>query len=134
MTKHKRFSHIRDLTVSRAMLSAGWGILIILLIILLFSYIPTVIDVPEPVVSVITAAALCIGAYSAGYICARRNKKNGLLMGIICGGIIFLVLFTVSIIFAGSTEGLSGGAKLFMVLLCGAVGGIIGVNGKNNRY
>ena len=134
MTRRKRLTRIRELTASRAMLSAGWGILIILIAVLLFSYVLTKIDVPESVVSVVTAAALCIGAYAGGFIGAKRNRRNGLLMGLVCGGLIFIVLFLFSVFFAKSTEGLSGGAKLFMVLLFGAVGGIVGVNSKSKRY
>lgn len=134
MSKHKRSSLLRKTAFSRALLSAGWALFIILLIVLAFSYLITVVDVPEGVVSAVTAAALCIGAYVGGYVGARRNRKNGLIMGLACGGLIFAVLFIFSIIFAKSSEGLSGGAKLFMVLLCGAVGGIIGVNSKHTRY
>ena len=116
------------------MLSAGWAILIILLIVLGFAFLLTKIDVPESVVSVVTAAALCIGAYVGGYVGARKNRRNGLLLGVMCGGVIFIILFLLSLIFVKSTEGLSGGAKLFLVMLCGSVGGIVGVNSKNTRY
>ena len=134
MTKRRRFDRVRGTIASRALLSAGWAILIVLLIVLGFAYLLTKIDVPEPVVSVVTAAALCIGAYTGGYIGARRNRRNGLLVGVICGAMVFIALFLFSILFARSTEGLSGGAKLFLVMLCGSVGGIVGVNSKHTRY
>ncbi len=134
MTKHKRFDRFRRSMASSAMLAAGWAILIVLLIVLGFAFLLTKIDVPEAVVSVVTAAALCIGAYAGGYVGARRNRRNGLLLGVLCGGIVFILLFIFSVIFASSTEGLSGGAKLFLVMFCGAVGGIVGVNSKNTRY
>jgi len=134
MTKHKRLLKLRSAAISRTMLSAGWGLLIILLIVLAFSYLMTKIDVSDQVISVITAAAMCIGAYSGGYISARHHRKNGLIMGIACGSVIFLVLVVLSAFFANSAQGLSGGAKLFMVLMCGSVGGIVGVNSKHTRY
>ena len=134
MTKHRRFERFRNSLISRSMLSAGWAILIILLIVLGFAFLLTKIDVPESVVSVVTAAALCIGAYVGGYVGARKNRRNGLLLGVMCGGVIFIILFLLSLIFVKSTEGLSGGAKLFLVMLCGSVGGIVGVNSKNTRY
>lgn len=134
MTKHKRYVRIKSSLLSRAMLSAGWAILIVLLIVLAFAFILTRIDVPESVVSVVTAAALCIGAYVGGYIGARKNRRNGLLLGIICGAVIFIILFLMSIFFAKSAEGLSGGAKLFLVMLCGSIGGIVGVNSKKSRF
>ena len=134
MTKRRRFDRFRNSLFSRSLLSAGWAILVVLVIVLIFAYVLTRIDVPESVVSVITAAALCIGAYVGGYVGAKKNRRNGLLLGILCGAIIFIILFLMSIIFAKSTEGLSGGAKLFLVMLCGSVGGIVGVNSKNTRY
>ncbi len=133
MTKHKRFNRLKQTIATRALLSAGWAILIVLLIVLAFAFVLTKIDVPESVISVVTAAALCIGAYVGGYVGAKRNRRNGLLLGVLCGAFIFMILFLLSIIFAKSTEGLSGGAKLFLVLLCGAVGGIVGVNSKNTK-
>ena len=134
MTKHKCIKRMRSAAVSRTVLSAGWGLLIILLIVLAFSYLMTKIDVSDDVVSVITAAALCFGAYGGGYVSAKHHRRNGLVMGIACGCVIFLVLLVLSIFFAKSTQGLSGGAKLFMVLMCGSVGGIVGVNSKYNKY
>lgn len=134
MTKQKRFRNTKHLSASRALLAAGWGILIILIIVLVFSFVLTKIDLPEGVVSAVTAAALCIGAYCGGFICARRNRRNGLLLGAVCGSVIFLVLFVVSIIFVRSSEGLAGSTKLIFVVLCGAVGGIAGVNSKNSRF
>ena len=134
MTKRRRFDRFRNSLFSRSLLSAGWAILVILLIVLAFAYLLTKIDVPESVVSAVTAAALCIGAYVGGYVGARKNRRNGLILGIMCGGIIFIILFLISVIFVKSTEGLSGGSKLFLVMLCGSVGGIVGVNSKNTRY
>ena len=134
MTSHKRFTKFRSSAVSRTILSAGWGMLIILLIILAFSFVMTKIDVSDQVLSVITAAALCIGAYFGGYISAKNHRKNGLVMGIACGCVIFLILVILSAFFPKSAQGLSGGAKLFMVLMCGSVGGIVGVNSKHTRY
>ncbi|MBR6045865.1 MAG: TIGR04086 family membrane protein [Ruminococcus sp.] len=134
MKKHRRLCRLSDLAASRALLSAGWGILVILVIVLLFSYILTKTDLPESVVSAVTACALCAGAYAGGYVCAKKNRRCGLLMGMICGGIIFLVLFVASLILVRSAEGTSGGGKLILVLLFGAVGGIVGVNGRSKRY
>ena len=134
MTRHRRFERFKNSLWSRAVLSAGWAILIVLLIVLAFAFVLTKIDVPDSVVSVITAGALCIGAYVGGYVGAKKNRRNGLLLGIMCGAVIFIILFLLSVIFARSTEGLSGGAKLFLVMLCGSIGGIVGVNSKSSRF
>ena len=133
MTRRRKIESIRSSMASRALLSAGWAILIVLVIILIFAYILTKTDLPDSVISVVTAAALCIGAYAGGYIGAKKNRRNGLIVGVLCGAFIFIVLFIFSLIFASSAEGLSGGAKLFLVMLCGSVGGIVGVNSKNKR-
>lgn len=92
------------------------------------------IDVSDSVLSVLTSGALCTGAYFGGYTAARRRRQSGLLMGTLCGLMMFGVIFAGSFLFAGIAGGFSGSAKLVMTLVFGAVGGIVGVNSKGNRF
>ena len=92
------------------------------------------IDVSDSVLSVLTSGALCTGAYFGGYTAARRRRQSGLLMGTLCGLMMFGVIFAGSFLFAGTAGGFSGSAKLVMTLVFGAVGGIVGVNSKGNRF
>ena len=115
--KRRKVINIRLGAFSTAFLSAGWGLLVILLVILAFSFVLTKIDVADPVVTVIACAALCAGAYSGGYVCAKSRRRHGLALGLACGGLIFILLFVISLFFAKSAQGLNGTAKLILALL-----------------
>ena len=110
------------------------GIVLILICLLLFSFFMTKFDAPEPLVSVMSSLALCIGAYVGGYISSKKRRQNGLLMGVVTGIIIYCIIFFACIIFAKSSISFGFLTKLIMTLICAAIGGIIGVNSKGKRY
>ena len=105
---------IKDLrtfrTVSEPLFSAVIAFGIMLLIIGGFAFIITKIDAQDFMLSVMSTAALAVGAYAGGYISGKRRRRNGLLMGVLCGVFIFLVI----------------------TLVCAAAGGVVGVNSKRN--
>lgn len=74
-----------------------------------------------------------IGAFVAGYICSRINRKNGLFLGLACAAILFVVIVLASISVTGQSPGIFSLIKLFSMLLCGAVGGSLGVNAKSQK-
>ena len=114
--------------------SALIGFSVVFLLIIIFAYLITKIDAADTVVSVMTSAALCVGAYAGGFISARKRRKNGLFMGVLCGIFMFFVIFIISTFFAQTISGFSGSAKLIMTLIFGALGGIVGVNSKSRRF
>ncbi len=134
MARRNRFNSLRLSAVACTAFSvlAGFGVL--LLIIFLFAFLITKIDVSNGIISVMTSIALCAGAYTGGLISARKRRKNGLLMGVICGFFMFLVIFLLSTFFAQTTASFSGSAKLIMTLIFGAIGGVVGVNSKSGRF
>ncbi|MCD7741688.1 MAG: TIGR04086 family membrane protein [Ruminococcus sp.] len=113
--------------------SAVCGFAAVFLCILFFSFVMTRIDVSESVLSVLTSAGLCVGAYVGGYVASRRRRRSGLLMGLLVGLFMFGIIFLLSYIFAGSAGGFSPSARLVMTLVCAAVGGVVGVNSKGGR-
>ena len=121
-------------TAAGTLLGAVCGSAAVFVIIAVTGFVMVHIDVSDSVLSVLTSAALCVGAYFGGYTAARRRKQSGLLMGTLCGLMMFGVIFAGSFFFAGTAGGFSGSAKLVMTLVFGAVGGIVGVNSKGNWF
>ena len=101
MRSKKRYRNLLS-GAAGMLLSALAGFSLVFLGLLLFSFIMTRIDVSEPVLSVLTSLALCVGAYVGGYTASRRRRRNGLLMGVCCGLFMFLVIFALSYFFAGT--------------------------------
>lgn len=85
-------------------------------------------DIKSTIIGPIMVLALALGAFAGGYICAMKTRERGLLWGIACGGAMFLLLFLSSLFLPGQTFTFILPVKLFCMLLCGAFGGILGVN------
>ncbi len=81
-------------------------------------------------VSVITY--LCVGI--CGFRCARRSGSNGLLMGAVSGLSYAVVLYLVgAIVFGELSFNTSILLTMLICVLCGGVGGVIGVNTKSKK-
>ncbi|SDA17108.1 putative membrane protein, TIGR04086 family [Ruminococcus sp. YE71] len=117
-----------------AVLSAAAGSAALFAVILLIGFVITKVDVGDRVLSVLTSAALAVGAYVGGYVASRRRRQNGLLMGLLCGLGVFGVIFVCSYVFAGAAGGFSATTKLVISLVSAGMGGIVGVNSGGTRF
>lgn len=114
--------------------SAFIGLLVICIFLLAFSYIMTKIDAPDGVISLMSVTALSAGAFSGSYIASKRRRQNGMLIGIAVGLIIYSCILIAGIIYTRSSGGIGFLPKLIIAVICGAIGGILGVNSKQKRY
>lgn len=133
----RRKNNLHNFTQTRAfcMLAAvGIGFFVIMGCLFLFSLLISKIDMPEGAVSVMSTVALCVGAFSGGFSCAKKRRKNGLVMGIATGGIMFFIVLLLSLIFAKTAITFTAASKLFWTVVFSAIGGIIGVNSKKQKY
>ena len=117
-----------------AIASALTGFAVIMVFVMLISTLMVQMDISDTLLSVLTSAALCAGAFSGGIVAARRRRQNGLLMGLLCGLLMFGVIFVLSYVFAGAAGGMKGGGKLVMTLVSASLGGVIGVNTNGNVF
>jgi len=133
---HKRASlnNIKSSRLYCTLSSSFVGILVIIVCLFAFSILMTKFDAPEAMVSFMSSLALCIGAYSGGYIASKRRRQNGLLMGIVTGIAIYFLILVVGLIFAKSSITFGFFSKLILTLICGAIGGIVGINSRKKRY
>lgn len=134
MSRYKRKPNLINSSVSCMLMSAGFGIIVILLCLLCFAMLLSKLNAPPALVSAMASVSLCVGGYCGGYLCARKKRRNGLAMGVACGVIIFMIVMIFGIVFAKAAIGVSSGGKLFFTMLCGAIGGVVGVNTKKRRY
>lgn len=103
------------------------GILGILGMMLVLAGLLSVFSLPVWVARPASLAVGCVGALVAGFACARLNQKNGFFLGMGCAALLFLLLLVVSVA-SGQAPGTFSLVKLFSMLLCGALGGSLGVN------
>lgn len=110
--------------------AVGGGVLATALCLFAFAIIMTNIDVSDGVISSFSSIAICAGSYFFSFIVAKKRRKDGILVGVVCGGISFTILFLLGLVFrtAGITPLFF--SKLSMIMICSIIGGIIGVNSK----
>ncbi len=130
----RRKRRMSDSGLYTMLISAVMGIGMIIICLMGFAFILSRINAPAVMVSVLATVALGVGGYFGGYFCARKRRRNGMLMGVMCGVLIFMTVLIFGAVFAKAALGISSAGKLMITMLCGAVGGIVGVNTKKHRY
>lgn len=73
---------------------------------------------------------LILGGYTGGFITARINKSNGLLMGALSGLIIFIVMLIIGFSTGNADITYMLLLKALAIILPAAIGGVKGVNKK----
>jgi putative membrane protein (TIGR04086 family) len=102
----------------------------VFLCVTVFSAITAKFDLSDGVITFMSSVSLCAGCFAASYTASKRKHRNGLITGVICGGIIFFVVLFGGMIFV---KGITAGgmfSKLVMIIACSAIGGIVGVNSR----
>lgn len=84
-------------------------------------------DIIDYVMVAIEGFSVLIGAYIACVIA----KSKGLIIGALCGAISLLIVFAVGMSMAKNNIGLLTVIRSAVMLLCGIIGGIMGVNRKD---
>ena len=110
----------------------GVGISVIFTIICLtiFSVLLTYTNLSEsliqPVVISVTGISILVGSFFA----TRKMNKNGIIKGIAVGLMHILLIYVISSVVNGGNFALTIGSlvMIFISVLCGAIGGIIGIN------
>ena len=71
-------------------------------------------------------AGSCAGAYVYG----RYRRRRGLYGGSLCGALMYIIIAAAGIVLFGELPGIK---KLLLLTICGAAGGVAGVNSKRPK-
>ena len=88
----------------------------------------TIRDIPHAAVEPLALLASGFGCIIAGFLCAKINGKNGLIMGSACGLLIFGIIILAGYIAVDGQLNFAVLIKAVIFILCGAIGGVLGVN------
>lgn len=110
------------------------GLIISILALFLLAILMTKIDMPQAIINAISLVGLCIGAFFAGIIAGRINRKDGILMGLLCGGTMFAFLAIIGIALLNSDVSMTLVIKLCAIVVSSIFGSVMGVNFKRRRY
>lgn len=82
--------------------------------------------VPYGAIVPLVIAAEVTGAFFGGFVCAKINRRTGMILGSVCGVLLFFVFF-ISGALSGGTAGMTSILRLLLCILSGAFGGVMGV-------
>ena len=115
-----------------------WGValggVVTTLLLLLMALLMTVKDFPQASITPLATVAAAIGAFIGGLTAARIAKQQGLLIGALCGALLYAIILLTGLAHAGELQASSVFIKWAILIACGAVGGIIGVNLKRRSH
>lgn len=99
-----------------------------LLVLLLMAAVLAAVDVPKAAITPLAVAAAAFGALIGGIVAAKMAREKGLLLGAACGLVLFLIVLVAGFAVLKEIRGSYVVIKLLVLVGCGAVGGVLGVN------
>lgn len=109
------------------------GIMVTILLFVLFALAMSFYILPINSASIVSSISLAVGAFCGGFFSAKKLTKNGIIIGSLCGVIMFLLFSLIGIIAFGTAPGTSTLIRLLIFITSGAIGGIIGVGNADKR-
>ncbi len=104
------------------------GLIVCVGALMLMALIVQSVDVPRAAILPLAIVAAAIGAFLAGLTVAAVAKQKGLLLGAVCGLVLWLLILLAGVARYTGVSGEGAALKLAVLLLCGSVGGVLGVN------
>lgn len=133
----KRMVKTEEGRAMKKLKTIGWGVgvsaLVCAILLLLVSFLVTVQDIPHKVFPYFAVFSASIGSLAGGFTTSKMEKEKGLFNGLVQGAILAVLLFVIGFFFTGIEVGLIGLLRSVLVVLFGAIGGVIGVNQKKKR-
>ncbi len=124
---HRRRASLWTNSVFSVLISALAGACMSLAFIFLSSLFVLFLMDSLQYISFFSHTALVLGALSAGFLCGKRRRRNGLKEGILCGAVMYVMIFVGGVILCSSAV---SPKKLILLAVAGAIGGVMGVNSK----
>ena len=121
----------RGTAVTYPMLAALAGVTVVLVILGGFAFLMTKIDIGAAATGAMSCAALAAGAFTGGYVSAKKRRHSGLLTGVLCGVFMFILILIVTAVFTKAAHRASPSLKLVLTLIFAGAGGVAGVNSRN---
>ena len=109
------------------------GITVTLCLFVLLALIMSFSILPTSSAGIVSSIAIAVGSFFGGLSTAKKLGKNGLIIGAICGFLLFILLTLIGIAAFKSAPGSSTLIRLLIFVTSGAIGGIIGVGNSDKR-
>ena len=127
---HKEDSAMVRKILRPLIVGAAAGALCCVLVLVVMAAIMAARDIPKVAITPMAVVAAAFGAFIGGVVAAKISKEKGLLYGAGCGLLLFLLVLIAGFAILQDVRGTLLFVKLAVLVGCGAVGGIVGVNIK----
>lgn len=124
---HKRRASLWTNIIFSVLISAVVGVCVSLAFTFLSALFVMFLMDSLQYISFFSYTALILGGASAGFICGKRRRRKGLKEGVLCGAVVYLLIFIGGVIFSSTVFSFK---KLLLLAVTGAMGGVMGVNSK----
>ena len=114
-------------------ISLGVAVVTLAAVILLFSLLITLINIPKNYAFPLSSIALGIGSFVGSRYAAKKLMEKGYLCGIIIGLLLFVIATIIAVIVGGAQFSALTPLRLIISILMGMLGGISGINTKSRR-
>lgn len=111
----------------------AFGAVVITVMLMLFAFVLTMGDFSKSAAIPFSSVAVAVGTFVASIVASKKYGRMGLAMGLITAFVLFSLLSIVSVIVSDSDISLLILIRFAIVMLSGAIGGIMGVNMGNKR-
>ena len=109
-------------------IGTGVGMISASVLIFLMAAALTVGDVPAMLISPVTVFFLAFGSFFGGFASAKLCGEKGFVCGALSGILFFIIVWIFGAFLENSGFGTVAIIKFVMMVVAGALGGIIGVN------
>ncbi|MBQ4333001.1 MAG: TIGR04086 family membrane protein [Clostridia bacterium] len=106
------------------------GVLCCTLLLLLAALAIRSVEIPRAAVTPLATVAAGIGAFAGGLAAALAAGRRGLVMGALCGILLFVIILLAGLARATGIDPGYAAIKLAVLTVAGAIGGVLGVNRK----
>ena len=105
-----------------------------IVLLVLTALVATIQSMSDKGIGIMVKAVTAICVVLCGFISGRRAQKGGLLIGASSGMLYTLLLYLIGSLFSGSfVIGINAISVQIIGLVCGATGGIVGINTRKNK-
>lgn len=109
------------------------GIAVTLAAMLLLSFVVLVFDLDDGFSAPFATLSLALGTFAAAFYSARSVGSRGYLVGLTVGIISFLIVLLISLFVSKQSIGANTVFHLIIIVISSLIGGILGVNFKNDK-
>lgn len=115
------------------LISSIIGIFVLVCSLLAFAAVCLYADLVESFSSPLASVSAGLGAFAAGFLSSKKIGSGGIINGAMCALLIFALILIVSAIIMPQTISVMSLYHGIIMILSGAIGGIIGANTSSKR-